>query len=225
MHSSTIISRPAFAHGEKALQRIIIRAKEPGGRISVYRETGPNQEPAVFVDRTIMAEANRMVTNTGDTPVRSFRGRIGATAFKQPKTRTTKAFEEETENWTEVLSLVSELLRTVDESFSRSNIDFPEVFKNACGFISGDHPFLDPDTDVFSYVDGFISVRQRLSSVDFAAGIVAAIARIMNRLREDIYFGKIHHLALHRIRVLAQKRKSQFDRYRITNQLEHQLGI
>ena len=214
-----------IAYGEKALQRIIVRAKEPGGRISVYRGSEPRSERTVFVDRAIIARANRMIADTGDTPVRNFCRGLADLSVKLPAGNKACDNTNEHENWTEVLNLVSELLRTVDESFSRSNINFSEAFKNACGFISGEHPFLDPDSDVFSYIDGFISVRQRLSGFDLASGIVAALARILNRLREDSYFRKTHHLALHRIRVLANQRKSQFDRHLITNQLEHLLGV
>lgn len=129
------------------------------------------------------------------------------------------------ESWSELLSLVSELLRTVDDSLSKSNINFADAFGNACGFISNAHPFLDPDSDVFSYSGGYIGIRGRLSPNILTSGIVAALGRIMTRLREDPYFGNVYHLTMHRIRVLANQRKLQFDEYSITTQLQKVIGI
>ncbi len=222
-----------IAHGEHALQRILIRAKEPGGLIHVLQDT-PSElhKKRIYVDKSIVAGANRMVTNSGDTRVRNFGG--GKKVLenlpvpvngKSSSAQNGKAKLDDPENWTEVLSLISELLKTVDESLSKSNISFPEAFRNACGFVSHDHPFLDPDSDVFSYLDGFISIRQRLAPEVLSAGIIVALGRIMARLREDAYFGNVYHLTLHRIRVLANRRKLQFDKYSITNQLQKVIGI
>ena len=168
-----------------------------------------------------------MVSSTADTPVRNFGDGKKNSELRAAAPRTVRDDEDQDdpENWTEVLSLISELLRTVDESLSKSNINFPDAFRNACGFISTEHPFLDPDSDVFSYLDGFISVRQRLSTADMASGIVVALGRIMDRLREDAYFGNVYHLTMHRVRVLANRRKPQFDKYAITNQLQRVIGI
>ncbi len=60
---------------------------------------------------------------------------------------------------------------------------------------------------------------------DLTTGIIIALGRIIDRLREDAYFGNVYHLTLHRVRVLANRRKSQFDKYAITNQLQRVIGI
>ena len=210
-----------ISHGEHALQRILIRAKDPGGLIHVYQETEEDAGRKVYVDKAIVAGANLMAVGTTDTPVRNF----GKKAVHSRPDLTGGADLDAPENWTEVLSLVSELLKTVDESLSKSNVNFPDAFRNACGFVSNEHPFLDPDSDVFSYADGFIGVRQRLATGDLASGIIVALGRIMERLREDAYFGNVYHLTMHRIRVLANRRKVQFDKYMITNQLQRVIGI
>lgn len=214
-------------HGKHALQRILARAKEPCGRIHVYRNTPMAPRQKIYVDKSIVAGANRMVTSTSDTPVRNFgkdnRSGLHADTFSANRNRKTSL--EAPENWIELLGLIAELLKTVDESLSKSSVHFPDAFRNACGFISSEHPFLDPDTDVFSYLDGFISVRQRLAAEELSAGIIVALGRIMDRLREDAYFGNVYHLTMHRIRVLANRRKTQFDKFSITHQLQRVIGI
>lgn len=219
-----------ISRGEQALQRILIRAQEPGGLIHVYRDMASKSSQKIFVDRSIVAGANSAITRTADTPVRRF-GNANA-VLKQLKRQSLGApipkpevILQEPENWSELLSLVSELLQTVDETLARSNFNFAEAFRNACGFVAVEHPFLDPDSDVFSYSDGFISVRQRLSSQDFTAGIILALARVVERLREDSYFGNVYHQTMHRLRVLANRRKLQFEKFAITNQLERVIGV
>lgn len=221
-----------ISHGEHALQRILIRAKEAGGLIHVYQDNPSELRQKIFVDKSIVAGANHMVSSTADTPVRNFGDvRSGLEHLPVPVNnnpsvpKNGKAKLTAPESWTEILSLISELLRTVDESLSKSNIHFPDAFKNACGFISNEHPFLDPDSDVFSYLDGFISVRRRLAPEELSAGIIIALGRIMNRLREDVYFGNVYHVTMHRIRVLANRRKPEFDKFSITNQLQRVIGI
>lgn len=132
---------------------------------------------------------------------------------------------ETAETWTELLALISELIQTVDESLAKGNIRFADLFRNACGFVSFDHPFLDPDSDVFAYSGGYISVRRRLASRDLIGGITAALARIMQRLREDPYYGNLYHQTTHRIRVLANRRKLQFETFGLGRELQKITGI
>ncbi len=219
-----------ISHGEHALQRILIRAKEPGGLIHVYQDLASKPIKKIFVDRSIIAGANSMVSDTSDIRARRF-----ANTNAVLKRSTEKLIEppiprpdlvlEEPENWSELLSLVSELLNTVDETLTRSNFNFTDAFRNACEFVSPEHPFLDPNSDVFSYSAGFINIGQRLPSKDLTAGIVIALGRVVERLREDSYFGNVYHQTMHRLRVLANLRKLQFEKFAITNQLERVIGI
>ena len=129
------------------------------------------------------------------------------------------------DNWTELLGLISELMQTVDEAMAKGNLNFTEAFSNACGFVSYDHPFLDPDTDVFSYVDGYITIRQRMACEEVINGVIAALGRIMQRLREDPYYGALYHQTMHRMRVLANRRKLQFDSFGLGIHLQKITGI
>lgn len=219
-----------ISRGEHALQRILIRSQEPGGLVHVYQDMTSKSRQKVFVDKSIVAEANSMLAGTAGTAIRRFGS--PNSVLKQLKKQVIEApipkpevILEEPENWSELLSLVSELLKTVDETLARSNFNFADAFRNACGFVSVEHPFLDPDSDVFSYSDGFINIRQRLSPQDFTAGIILALARVVERLREDSYFGNVYHQTMHRLRVLANRRKLQFDKFAITNQLERAIGV
>jgi hypothetical protein len=218
--------------GDAALQRIMIRSKEPGGVIHVFkRADADTRKDRAFVDEAIAAEARKMASGPVNVPSPTKNERVekimAATSVAEapiPKPTTLLNFET-AENWSELLDLISELMQTLDATLARGNINFADAFRNACGFVSFDHPFLDPDSDVFSYSDGYISVRQRLATRDLIAGIAAALARIMQRLREDPYFGNVYHQTMHRIRVLANQRKLQFDTFGLGHELQKITGI
>jgi hypothetical protein len=209
----------------------MIRSREPGGRIHVYKGADISAEDRVFVDEAIVAGAIRMAAGPVEIMAVGKNNRMenflnGAAVSQAPIPKPRAPFNAETaENWTELLALVSELMQTVDQALAKSNIRFAELFRNACGFVSFDHPFLDPDSDVFAYSDGYISVRQRLATRDLISGITAALARIMRRLRDDPYFGNVYHQTMHRIRVLANRRKLQFEMFGIGLELQKITGI
>lgn len=220
-----------LSFGEDALQRIMIRSKEPGGLIHVYKNSDDEKTEAVFVDKAIVAGARKMVAGSLELPTPQLNNKmenfLTQTAVAEaPIPKPTHRLDtENVENWTELLALISELMQTVDESLAKGNIDFAKVFSNACGFVSFEHPFLDPDTDVFSYENGYISIRQKIASRDLINGVTAALARIMQRLREDSYFGNVCHLTMHRIRVLANRRKLQFEMFGLAPEIQKITGI
>lgn len=203
--------------GDGALQRILIRAREAGGLIQVYRAGEVNR---VFIDRKIVAGANRMLNGKFDTHVSNFEG-----VNPSEPTIMKMNVPESPENWSELLSIMTELLRTLDDSLSSANIEFSDAFQTACGFASFNHPFLDPETDVVTYRDGYISVRSKVSNQELSDGLVEAISHIMDRLREDQQFGKLHHSTLHKLRVLANRRRPQFEKFALKENLQLSLGL
>lgn len=221
-----------LSFGDDALQRIIIRSKEAGGLIHVYKGLGSEKKSeGVFVDQAIADGARRMAAGLiGGTSPRKFEPmRTSTTAAAVAEAPIPKPDERldvpTTENWTELLALISELMQTIDASLAKGNVNFAKLFRNACGFVSFDHPFLDPDSDVFAYADGYITVRQRLSAHDLISGITSALGRIMQRLGEDPYFGNVCHQTMHRIRVLANRRKLQFQTFGLGLELQKITGI
>lgn len=220
-----------LSFGDDALQRIMIRSREPGGLIHVLKGDERDAEQ-VFVDQTIAVRARMMAAATDDAAAprkeESMENFVAAAAVSEcpiPKPTEFLVNAVSPENWSELLALVSELMQTMDESLSKGNFNFTEAFRNACGFVSADYPFLDPDSDVFAYSQGYITVRQRLSARDLLGGITTALARIMQRLREDPYYGNLSHHTLHRVRVLANRRKLQFDAHGLNRELQKVVGM
>ncbi len=220
-----------LSFGDGALQRIMIRSREPGGLINVYESATANSRGRIFVDKAIAAGARKMAGEQPAKPVEANGNRMNifaaaAAKAEAPIPKPGVPFDPEAaQNWSELLALVSEVMQTLDSTLAKGNINFADAFRNACGFVSLEYGFLDPDSDVFSYSDGYISIRQRIGTRDLVSGITAALARIMQRLGEDPYFGNVYHQAMHRLRVLANQRKLQFETFGLGTELQKITGI
>lgn len=230
--------------GEYALQRILRRAQEPGGRIHVYQasvEDAKKLRDKIFVDKTILSNARRTVSGRSDKPAKylsngnprvwlPFAIQNGPTPLPNLSDRTAlreRSIEPQmsSEEWEVFLKLMAELLRTIDETLAGVHIHFADAFRNACAFVSDEHSFLDPDSGKFAYGNGEISACQQVSPEIFATAVIQALRRVFDRLRENYRFSKILHLTMLRIRVVAQRRKIHYDHYSITQPLQTIIGV
>lgn len=233
-----ITGRMSF--GEDALERILIRSKEPGGLIHVFKKD-KTPSASVFVDRSISHRARNTVLPAAEkrseafpklsikpfniSPIRAAVQTVLDEPIPKPEIELPKEKIQMADNWNELLGVISELMNTIDKSVTKKHFNFTEAFRNACGFVSMDHPFLDPDSDVFSYQDGYISLRQRVAPEELVTGISAAIGRIMSRLREDPGFGNVSHSTMHRVRVLANRRRPMFETFGLHKELQKAIVI
>ena len=234
-----------IAYGEDALARIFIRANEQSGRIHVYQaeEIAAEDPDDIFVAETITAGALNTGTGIGnisaDCPeaeTANFRPSmpvvINGMIFGQAKPELempltppkiagviTKSLASLVD-WNELLDVTAELLRTIDESLGKANFQFPEALENACAIISGDHPFIDPDSGGFQYKNGWISTRGQVAPELFANAITEALKWIFERLREESRFSRVYRSTIIRIRLLVLRRREQFDKFLITPRLE-----
>ncbi|MBC7899378.1 MAG: hypothetical protein H7070_04940 [Saprospiraceae bacterium] len=239
-----------ISHGEHALQRILIRAAEPCGRIHVYNapsETRHGSRETAYVDEVIALGARETITNRSDTPaiffenkrsrftLQYFDQRIGTEAgegtqmglpdlpYALRDTIPEKTVEPllSTEEWEVFLNLTEELLRTIDKSLAKVNLNFDRLFENACGLIAGEYPFLDPELKEVGYKNGNLKVQRQIPSGTLLAGLIATLRRIFDRLHEEMRFVSICQFATHRLRILMQKRKPLYEHYRFTPKLTH----
>lgn len=230
-----------ISRGENAFRRILSRAKEPCGRINVYQNLSHRNGDLlskVFIDESIVDRARQTVSGRGDTPAR-YSSNIGAW-FKPSTPDLIPGSEREPElpvrpsgstkfaardmptarEWIELLGITEELLRTIDESLAKADLNFAELFRNACAFAASEHPFLDPRSELFAFQNGRITICEQMPASMLSGGIAAALGRVFERLREQSRFRKVTHFTMHRIRMLKTRREVQYDKFCITEALE-----
>lgn len=193
--------------GEHALRRILVRAKEPCGRITVYNGSGETALERIFVDESIASAARQSVFGDCDNPVKNF-------------IKLTPVVMEQAADTREFVNVAAELLRTIEKSLAKGNLSFTSAFHTACGLIAEKHPFMDPNTEFVSYNNGVLTVDLSVPSEMLVEGIGDALLRIVARLRERPGFLKLLSFMLQRIQSLMIRRREVYDRYSLTPQLQ-----
>lgn len=230
-----------ISEGEDALQRLLIRAREPGGIIHVYQkieEAAPvNEEKSEVVklkqppvkitaaDEVPRQNANSKIAKA-KSPFFQDLAKPGSNLLKTPF-KLNNNFESqvrqtnlEPTDWQTLLNLTAELLRTIDKSLAEANLDFAAAFSKARIEISADYPFLNPAADVFNYQDGKLIVREQINARLFAASVNEILRRILEKLGKNPKLSNIYRIITERIRALVERRKLLYDKFSITPSLE-----
>ncbi len=239
-----------ISEGEEALQRILIRAREPGGIINVYQTVKPaegtdlekSEKAAVIKEESVTvqpSQKNAVVTagsppaNTASRENSSVSENLAKSGLKLPKfpfdlSNKVEAKAKQTEistfDWQTLIDLISELIGTIDKSLSAANLDFSSAFEKARLEISEDYPFLHPVSGTFSYKNGKIEIDEKISVMVFVASINEALRRILDKLGSNPKFSEVYRSAAQSILALIRQRKPLYDKFSITPTLEKIVG-
>lgn len=237
-----------IAEGEEAFQRLLIRAREPGGKIHVYQkaeETIEQKIPSVNGSGTpvVQREAVKPPPPIKDVkneeqkiePFVSIEKQAASPKAVAPmplefsnrveaRARQTQATT--AEEWQTLLNLMGELLGTIDKSLAAARLDFQSAFAKARAEIADDYPFLKASTGAFSYSGGKVSLRdESVNAKIFVAGINESLRRILEKLRENPKFTGVYRDTAQAVLALIHRRKPLYDKFFITPQLEKSLGV
>ena len=201
-----------ISHGEHALQRILIRAREPHGRIHVYRAGhgyGGGDE-YVFVDKAIVTNAREMAASRGGTASRNgaldfvLSGRDGENSV--------------------LLGALSDLLRIVDESLAMGKLSFPAAFRIACDRVAHAFPFMQSTNGALAYKDGEIVLNAEVGSEDITAAVFAALRPIFKRLRLHAKYSELLRISSERLLEISTSRRAEFVRLGLMRHIEDLLA-
>lgn len=215
-----------IAEGEDALQRILIRSREPGGIVNVYQEIEETEvivvAPQITVENLPKAPTIQNIKPVSvqlpkpQTPPLEFTNNV------EDKARQTVLSPDD---WQTFLNLIGELLNAFDKTLAQANLDFAAAFQKARGEISTDYPFLSPTSNVFRYDSGKIEMSEQVSAKLFTASIMEILQKMLEKLDANPKFVALSNEIKQKINALVQYRKSFYDKFSITKQLEKVLGI
>jgi len=189
-----------IAQGQAAFLRILRRSRHPQGRIRVVR-SGAHQTAAylrkAFVDERIVAKARDLAFGKCD--------RLavipGPETLKHlPPVDSARA-----------ALLATDLLLSFKEGFERTRISFYAAFAIACGVKCDEYPFLDPDSDQFSFYRDEIFISEKVTADELFEGIVAALRHIVVRLSDDGRFSSALAYLRHRIQQHLSTRHKDYE--------------
>ena len=194
------------AEGEAALQRLLVRAREPGGSINVYQGKGEPRD-----DRSTQAAGEAANPGLYARPALTPGGAAGATS-----------------DVSEIVVVSGELIAAVERAAQSTGCDFAASFRAARLMMADDFPFLDPLAGRFTYRDGAARLRAPVSDAVLAAGISELLRRTVESLvaaRQGGQSSDERRRTIGReLAVVARRRMSALSRYNLLEQLDQIAG-
>ncbi len=226
------------AEGDEALQRVLIRSREPGGIINVFQTIVESVSPSEPVLSKPEIELRNTATAATQAAGDFYANGDGAAkvAERLPAKPALPNLPFEFSNQVEMkakskpltaeerrilLGLIGELLGTADQALSLAKLNFPNAYHKACMEICTDYPFLMS----LEYGQGKVTVPEMPPAKIFVAGVLEALRRIMDKLGGNPKFAEVHRFTNQKMLALAGQRKDYYQKYSIVPQLNKLLGI
>ena len=239
-----------IGEGEEALQRILIRAREPGGIIHVFQKVNETEDlinekteqnfeengskgqktESKIMNQTFETESAK-INSTESPPLSEDLPKIGLKLPKFPFELTNRVENKAKQNevspqeWQTLIDLTAEILGSIDKTLAEANLDFPSAFEKARLEISEDYPFLNPVSGIFDYQNGEILISEQISSTLFVASINETLRRIFEKLGNNPKLDGVYRATAQKLLALIHQRKPLYDKFFITPELEKIVGV
>ena len=194
-----------LADGEAALQRLLVRAQEAGGLISVYPDA--SDERASDADETAATATTAEVKN----------------AAKADEAHAPELQSEETE-WQKLLKASGDLIGAVERAALGAGADFQKIFRAARLEIADDYPFLDPSVSLFHYENGVVELQKAQNMKMFVAGMTECLRRVVNLAATGPRGRTVRERVALALAVLVRRQHSKLEHFGLSQQLERIAG-
>lgn len=193
------VSTGREGEGDAALQRLLVRSMEAGGRINVYSEEAQG-EHAAFEER----EAPHAETKSSEAGGRELS-------------------DEEVE-WQELLRTSADLIACVERAARSTGANFDAMFRAARLELADDFPFLDPNSLSFEYANNEVELRASPNARAFVSGICETLRRVVERLAAGNRAASLRERVALELAVVARRRSRQLTAFGIMSQLDRIAG-
>ena len=183
--------------GEDALQRLLVRGREPGGLVSVYE----NRDEAGEEDSSSVEDSGAMPAETEEAGVGGEEG-----------------------EWLDLVRLGGELIATIERAALSAGADFVNIFRAVRIEMADDYSFLDPSAGRFEYANGIIRLRAKPSASAYVAGVSEAMRRVVDRIAVGPRRTTVRERVALELAVLARRRQSQLAKFKFTPQFDRIAG-
>ena len=188
-----------ISHGRKALEHIMVRAREPHGRINVYKFVAEGYAgfgESVFVDKSIAANARKMAGGGSDSTTKD----PGYEFISNGRNSENAA----------MLAALSELLHTIDKLLDQANLSFTAAFHVACESITEDYTFLSRKRNALLYRDGSVVVNAQADAATIASAVFAALRPIFRRLKHESKYDGLFRQLTDKLRSVAAENRASY---------------
>jgi hypothetical protein len=231
---------------EAALHRLVLRARESPGSISVFEgpdeavavktveapesepasaassrppSTPPIETSAPIMDEPVESEPAAALPTTPDEPV----------APSAPTTSPVEPAMEEDEagqtiEWRDVIKISGELIGGVERALNGAGADFAALFRAARLELADDYTFLDPLSDRFEYSNSTVSLAEAPPANSYVAGLSEALRRVVDKVATGETARRVRERVALELALLSRKRKELVARSGFRTQLDRIAG-
>ena len=188
------------SQSEDAIQRLLVRAREPGGLVSVY-------EGAI---EAATIDEGEGLKETDEADER---------ASGQAETLTP-----EEEEWRELVRLSGEIIAAVERAVLSARADFAGVFRAARLELADDFSFLDPATRRFEYANASARLKASPGMKAYVAGLCECLRRVVSKTAQGGQAGRVRERVALELAVLARRRQTPLSRFKLAQQFDRIAG-
>jgi hypothetical protein len=181
---------------EAALHRLVLRARESPGSISVYEgydeATATKTAQAATEKQNVEREAEEETVTSIAAPS----SRAELVAATPESMRSTSATESNVETeaevtpaqpateaeWNDVVRVSGELVAGIDQLATATGADFAALFRESRVALADDYTFLDPVSSVFEYENSSVTVNSAVPRNRYVAGVSESLRRVVDQL-------------------------------------------
>ena len=192
---------------EGALHRLVLRARETPGTISVFEGAD---------------EAVGVQTTASGTGVRDPQRGSPAGVLDAPSVQDADLPDEI--EWGAVLRASGELVGGVERALTGSGADFASLFNAARLELADDYTFLDPTSDGFAYSNSVVTLNGEVPPNSYVAGLSEALRRAVNRVATGDRARRVRERVALELFSVARKRNEILGRSGFLSQLDRIAG-
>lgn len=194
------------AQGKEAMDRLLVRARDPGGLITIYEGA---------------AEATSAKGPLIDEPLAA-----AAVKIQEPSRQGTDSATSGVPlleiDWQQLLAASGELISAVERAVQSVNEDFTAHFRSALIAIGDDYPFLDPTAGVFQYADARAQLREYPDASAYILSLIESLRRVVNELVAGQAGARFRERVAVELAIAARRKENAFAQF--TPQLDRIAG-
>lgn len=213
---------------EGALHRVVLRARETPGTISVHEgahEASPHQNNP----GTAGSDKSAQPANLGDIqPAEPLPASVPSLHLDQ--TPAAQQIDEEIypagsyQDWPAILSTAGELIGAVERAVNANGENFNSLLAATRLELADDYSFLDPIVKAFEYANGIATLNQEIPVRVFVAAISETLRRIVNRVAVADRARRVRERVALEMLTVARTRADVLDRSGFQAQLDRIAG-
>jgi hypothetical protein len=229
---------------EAALHRLVVRAREPGGKITVYEGEDEASKEATqpSVSETPVSEVPNSAaepwaasTSAGDADLdrESFTVPDAAAVISPPVLQSagrkmidslTKGGTQKKGDWNDLVEISGELIAAVERAAAGVAADFTSLFQAVRLELADDYTFLDPSANRFSYSESAVKISAKPGAGPYVAAISESLRRVVDKIAVGERGGRVRERVALELARLARKRREPLTRFNLDMQLDRIAG-